>query len=69
MPSKPTADRLRTAIRQAERRGVTRYQIAKASGVSEAQLSRIMSGDVSPRLDTADAIAKAIGVRITLVKK
>lgn len=63
---KPIADQLRQAIRKANRAGVTRYQIAQLSGVSEAQLSRLMAGTVAPRIDTAEAIARAIGKRIVL---
>ena len=68
MPRKPkhVADQLREAIKQAERDGITRYRIAQDSGVSEAQLSRLIHGKFAPRLDTAEAIAGALGKRITL---
>jgi len=41
---KPIADQLRQLIRKAEKKGTTRYQIAKITGVSNGALSRIMSG-------------------------
>ena len=63
---KPIADQLRQAIKQAERKGITRYRIAQETGVSEAQLSRLMSGAGIPRLDTAEAIAAGVGKRLTL---
>lgn len=61
---RPVADQLRTAIRRAERRGISRYQIAQRSGVSEAQLSRLVHGTHLPRIDTAERMAKALGCRL-----
>ena len=71
MPCKstPIADQLRQIIHQAERQGITRYQLAKRSGVSEGQLSRLVHGEVSPRLDSADRIAKALGYRFHLTEQ
>jgi len=66
--TKPIADQLRQLIRKAEKKGTTRYQIAKVSGVSEAQLSRLMSGDAAPRIDTTERILAAIGHKLTIVK-
>jgi transcriptional regulator with XRE-family HTH domain len=64
--SKSVADDLRRAIAQAEKRGMTRYAIAKATGLSQAMLSRFMAGENVPKLDTAERIAKAIGRRLVL---
>ncbi len=64
--SKPIADELRKLIAQAERKGISRYRLARLSGVSEGQLSRLMSNETAPRLDTAAKIAKALGYRVTL---
>jgi transcriptional regulator with XRE-family HTH domain len=58
---------LRNAIRDAESRGITRYRIAKVSGVDETNLSRIMAGQIVPRMDTAERIAAALGCSIQLV--
>lgn len=71
MPKKPKAlsDQLREAIRKAERQGITRYRIAADSGVSSGQLSRLMDGRVSPRLDTAQRIAEAIDCEIIIRRK
>lgn len=60
------ADELRDLIRKAEKRGITRYKIAKVSGLSESTLSKFMSGDGVPRLDTAQRIVEAIGGRIRI---
>ena len=60
------ADQLRRAIARAEKRGMTRYAIAKASGVTERNVGRIADGDVTPRLDTAEKITKALGGKLRI---
>jgi transcriptional regulator with XRE-family HTH domain len=67
--TKSVTDELRKAIADAERRGVTRYQIAKASGMPQSQVGRIASGESTPKLDTAERIAKVIGCRIIILAK
>ena len=70
MPRKPIADKLRTAIAQAERKGITRYQIAKASGLSKSTITNLMDGtSASPRLDVAERIAEAIGYKLDLTRR
>jgi len=64
--SKSIVQRLKDEIRKAERRGMSRYRIAKLSGISQAQLSRLMAGTVAPRLDTAARIAEAINREIVI---
>ena len=67
---KSVADKLRTAIARAERKGVTRYRIAQDSGVSQCTLSQFVNHDGRQlRLDIAEAIANAIGYRIELTRK
>lgn len=66
--SKSIADDLRRAIAEEEKRGVTRYQIAKSTGLSQAMLSRFVAGENVPNLNTAERIAKAIGRRLVLTK-
>jgi transcriptional regulator with XRE-family HTH domain len=61
------AEDLRTAIAQAERRGMTRYAIAKAAKMPRSQLTRIASGETVPKLDTAERIALVIGCRVAIV--
>lgn len=64
---KPIADRLRAEIAKAEKRGITRSQIARDSGVSQATLSLFVNDpDRSIRLDFAERIAEAIGLRFDL---
>ena len=57
---------LRRAIRKAEKRGITRYRVAKETGLSQGQLSRFLHGEIVPKLDNAQRIAQAIGLRLVL---
>ena len=66
---KSLVERLKQEIRRGERQGVTRYRLAKLSGVSEGQLSRLARGTVAPRLDSTERIADALGLRIVFVPK
>jgi transcriptional regulator with XRE-family HTH domain len=59
-------EQLRKAIRQAERVGMTRYQISKATGMPQSQVGRIASGETVPKLDTAERIALAIGCKLAI---
>jgi transcriptional regulator with XRE-family HTH domain len=61
-------EQLRQAIAQAERRGMTRAQVAILSGMTDSQIKRVAEGESRPRIDTAARIAHVIGYRIELVK-
>lgn len=65
--SKSIVDDLRRAIAQAERRGMTKYAIAKAAKMPRSQMTRIASGENVPKLDTAERVAQVIGYRLALV--
>jgi transcriptional regulator with XRE-family HTH domain len=59
---KPTmTDVLKAAIEQC---GVTRYRIAKDTGIDEAALMRFVRGEMSVRLDKADKLAAYLGLRL-----
>ena len=60
------AAQLRQAISQAEAGGLTRYRIAKLSGISLSIVSRLMNGQTVPTLATAERLAGAIGRRVVL---
>lgn len=70
MPRKPRpiADQLRAAITKAEKRGITRYRIAKEAGIGQSTLSQFMSTDRQLRLDIAERIAEAIGQKLILTR-
>ena len=60
--SKPTmTEVLKAAIEQS---GLTRYRIAKDTGLTEATLCRFMQGETSIRLDRADVLAEYLGLRL-----
>lgn len=65
--TKSIVDELRRAIARAERRGQTRYAIAKAAKMPRSQMTRIASGENVPKLDTAERVAQVIGYRLALV--
>jgi transcriptional regulator with XRE-family HTH domain len=54
-------DVLRIAI---EESGVSRYQIAKDTGILQGSLSRFVRGETSLRLDNADRLAAYFGLRL-----
>jgi len=59
---KPTmTEVLKAAI---EESGLTRYRIAKDTGIDQAALMRFMRGEQSLRLDKADALAKYFRLRL-----
>ena len=64
--TKSIEDQLKAAIRHAESEGWSQYEIAKKAGIDRGQLTRLFSGTVHPRLDTAERIAKALGYQIIL---
>jgi len=57
---------LRRAIRES---GLTRYAIAKASGVTEAALSRFMAGKSGLTTGTLDRLAGVLGLEIVARKR
>lgn len=57
-------DAIRKAIDAHSARGVTRYRIAQDSGVSEAQLSRLMSGKSGLSVEVAEHLAKHLNLEI-----
>jgi transcriptional regulator with XRE-family HTH domain len=59
---KPTmTEALKAAI---EKSGVSRYRIAKDTGLTEPSLSQFMQGAASLRLDKADLIAAYLGLQL-----
>ena len=63
---KPAHEKLAAAIAEAERRGVTRYAIARDSGVNKNTIANIAEGRTIPRLDTAEKIAGVLGLTVTI---
>ena len=44
----------------------TRYRIAKDTGISQAHLSRLMSGERGLSIDTLERLADYLGLEITI---
>ena len=61
----PIAKALRA---EAKRQDLTPYALAKATGLSITTVDRGLSGEVSPTLATVEAVAEALGFRLTLEK-
>lgn len=55
-------------IHAAEKRGVTRYRLAKEAGVFQSQLSRLVNGERSISVDTLEKICAALGLEFELRK-
>jgi transcriptional regulator with XRE-family HTH domain len=60
-PSPTMTDALKAAL---EASGLSRYRIAKVTGLTEPSLSRFMRGETSLRLDKADLLAEYLGFRL-----
>jgi len=47
--------------------GLTQQQLAQASGIAQADISRIERGQANPTTETLEALGKPLGVTIDLV--
>ncbi len=59
--NKRLTESIRRLIRE---RRLTQVEVAKAAGMKPQQLNDTLSGEVSPRLETVERIAKALGVPV-----
>ena len=66
MSKKKLSAQLQDAI---ERSGMTRYQIAKGSGVTEGQLSRFVNQGSRFTLKTVDKLAEFLDLQLTVRKR
>lgn len=48
--------------------GLTQQQLAAASGITQADISRIEHGQANPTADTLNALARPLGVTLELVE-
>jgi len=65
MGTKPKniSGQIRLAIENA---GVTRYRIAKDTGISESMLSKFMSGDRGFSMESLDVLGEYLGLEIVV---
>jgi predicted transcriptional regulator len=61
------SEQLRAAIAEAADAGLTRYRIAKETGVSQAALSRFVNGKQGLDLASVDRLAEFLGLALTKV--
>jgi predicted transcriptional regulator len=66
MREKSISGRLREAI---QRSGKSRYQIAQATGISQAALSRFISAERGLALDSADKLADYFALELVSAKR
>lgn len=60
---------VRHEIERAEKAGITRYQVCKRAGVSQAVVSRFMGGTRGLGIDVVERLADALGMEVTLRAK
>lgn len=60
------SDQIRRAVDEC---GMTRYAIAKETGISNATLSRFMSGERGLPMKTLDVLAELLNLNITVSKQ
>ena len=58
------AQALRDAVKAAEARGVTRYRIAKRSGLNHSALTRFVYENRDARASTLDALADCLSLEL-----
>ena len=55
--------------RALEKSDISRYRIAKDTGLSEGHLSRLMSGERQVRIETFELLAEYLGLEIVIRPK
>jgi transcriptional regulator with XRE-family HTH domain len=66
------ADQLRTEAKKriaAKKNPVSRYRLAKDTGIDESHFGKWLNGDVGLSAENLDKLATALGLKIVLVKK
>ena len=59
--------RLMTAIRDAESRGVTHYQLSQRTGIPQSTLSRLMNGQrESLKVETVETLCRELGFELVM---
>lgn len=70
MTKNPNPGRLSPVLlairKESVKQGKTAYALAKATEHSVSSMQRLLAGEVSPSLSTVEAVAKALGLTITV---
>ena len=64
--AKQFSDEIRSAV---ENSGLTRYRIAKETGIDAAALCRFVQGQVGLTMENLDKLAECIGLHVTAEHK
>ena len=59
-------DDIRTAMTT---QGITQQEAARISGITQANISSMLSGRYTPRVDMLERLANAVGLKLKLVKR
>ena len=60
---------LRSVRREMRRQGVTAYRLSQLTGLGKSHVYRLLEGENMPSIESAERIANALGLKITLAKK
>jgi transcriptional regulator with XRE-family HTH domain len=63
MSHKPLSDQIRDAVNDS---GMSRYRLCKTIGLSQAAMSRFMSGKTGLEMATLDRLADALGLVVSV---
>lgn len=59
-------DAIKDGIARAEASGITRYQMSKDTGISQAALSRFVNGERGLGVDLVERLAEYLGLEIVI---
>lgn len=54
---------------EAQRLGYSDYKIAELSGLNRSTVGRVLNEKFSPKMETVEVIAKALGLQLGIKKK
>ena len=52
-----------------EQQGMTQTEMAARTGLAQANISRVLSGRYTPRVDMLERLASTVGLKLTLVRR
>ena len=65
--SRGLLDQLKREVKRAEKRGISRYRLAQLSGVTQATISRLMSGKLpTPSVVIVEKLVKGLELEIVI---
>lgn len=58
-----------TLVSRRKQLGMSQEELAKITGLHQSAISRMEKEGVVPKVDTLDRVARALGLKLTLVKE